>query len=48
VTPMVPPVFPYARIVYTYSLEFLSQAGAPLVQYAVLYCQSLLSISAIV
>lgn len=22
---MVPPVFPYARIVYTYSLEFLSQ-----------------------
>ena len=30
--PLTPPVFPYARIVYTYTLEFLSQAsGARLV-----------------
>ncbi|CDQ78842.1 unnamed protein product [Oncorhynchus mykiss] len=36
VTPMVPPVFPYARIVYTYSLEFLSQAGTPL--FSMLFC----------
>lgn len=27
VTPLAPPVFPYARIVYTYSLQFLSQAS---------------------
>lgn len=26
VTPSMPPVFPYARIVYTYTLDFLSQA----------------------
>lgn len=27
-TPLTPPVFPYARIVYTYTLDFLSQASS--------------------